>query len=802
LREQVRVLLKTSQLDVTSRQVEDLLDQARIAISETARSQYTRHLMVQADVANQVEQMAAQFLAAQNADEIFQVLVENLPGIGIQHAAVALYEPQADDPVAWSVLQTPLGLRDQTQRFPTRRFPPEGLYDMGEPFSLALVPMQVQEGVSGFVAFDTGNLEPCAAIVRQLAAALRSIWLYQEAVQGRRLAEEANRLKSRFLSVVSHELRTPLNLIIGVSDLLLQEARQAGPAEWEVSREDVERIYVSAQHLDGLIRDVLDLARSEAGQLRLVCEPLDLAEVLEVVAAIGEQLAKTKGLVWRTEIPDDLPHVWGDRTRLRQVALNLVNNAIKFTTRGEIVLTAAAEDDGVTVAVRDTGLGIPLKEQTVIFDEFRQSERTTARGYGGLGLGLAICKRLVEMHGGRIGVLSLGKEGAGSTFYFTLPAMQRRPLVADSAVSVAQAQQVLLLVKDASGGDLLKEHLVAQGFEVEVHQVDETTDWLAWLLAGPPEAVVLDLGLASERGWEVLKTLKEHPATQGVPVLFYSVTGDADSGSVLEIDFLTKPVGTRELVEALQSRGLLHKDGDRASGRKILIVDDEPDVLETHVRLVGSRLPDAKILRARNGWEALEVMRRELPDLVILDLMMPELDGFGMLEAMREDGNSRNIPVIVLTGQVLTQEDMARLNRGVASVLGKDIFSVEETLQHVQATLEHRRKLGDETQRIVRKALAYMHEHYAESISRGDVASYVGLSESHLTRCFREEMGVTPVTYLNRYRVRQAKALLEAGVKSITEVALEVGFSDSHYFARVFRREVGVSPSAFRQRVR
>jgi signal transduction histidine kinase/DNA-binding response OmpR family regulator/ABC-type sugar transport system substrate-binding protein len=792
LRDNVSALMRMSPRRLPRRQVENILDQARLIIGETARSHYARHLIRQAEVANQVESMTAQFLAARDEAEIFQVLAAGLPNVGIQHAAVAFYEGEQDDPVAWSVLQTSHERLPDRCRFLSRQFPPEGLYAEDEPFRLALLPLQVQEDVSGFVAFDAGSLEPCAGIVGHLAAALRGNRLYREAV-------EANRLKSRFLSMVSHELRTPLNLIIGLSDLLLQEADRSGAAEYGLAWEGVERIHFSAQYLDGLIRDVLDLARSEAGQLRLICAPLDLAEVLRAVAVIGRQLARDKGLDWRDEIPRDLPLVWGDQTRLRQVTLNLINNAVKFTARGGILLTVRADDNGVAVAVRDTGLGIPVEEQEVIFDEFRQSERTTARGYGGLGLGLAICRRLVELHGGQIGVQSRGEEGAGSTFYFTLPAIQPQALSSTAEVSLDQAQQVMLLVKDAAGGRLLRNHLTRQGFEVEVHQASGTTDWLAWLLAGPPDAVVLDLGLASERGWEILKVLKENPATQDVPVVFYSVADDEDSGAVLEMDYLTKPVGSAELAEALRSQGVLEREGAEAKGKKVLVVDDEPGVLQMHARMVETRLPNAQVLRARDGREALDLIERERPDLVILDLMMPELDGFGVLEAMQADERSRTIPVVVLTGQVLTEEDMTRLNRGVASVLGKGLFTVGETLEHVEAALVRCGTLGAETRRIVRKAVAYLHEHYADPISRGDVASYVGLSESHLTRCFRQEMGVTPIVYLNRYRVRQAKALLKAGDKSITEVAMEVGFSDSHYFARVFRREAGVSPRAYQR---
>jgi AraC-like DNA-binding protein len=318
-------------------------------------------------------------------------------------------------------------------------------------------------------------------------------------------------------------------------------------------------------------------------------------------------------------------------------------------------------------------------------------------------------------------------------------------------------------------------------------------------LAGAPEAVVLDREMASERGWKILKVLKGNPATQHVPVLFYTFAGDSGSGSMLEIDYLTKPMGTAELAEALACKGLLDGEEDWEAEKKVLVVDDELGVLEMHARVVESQSPNYRVLRARNGREALEVIREEHPDLVLLDLMMPELDGFGVLEAMREEEMSRNIPVIVLTGQVLTEEDMARLNRGVASVLGKGLFSVEETLGHIETTLAHRRKLGVETQRVVRRAMAYVHTHYAEKVSLKELAAYVGLSEQHLIRSFRKESGITPIDYLKRYRLRRAKALLEAGDKSITEVALEVGFSDSSYFARVFRREVGVSPSAYRR---
>jgi len=815
LRNELPAFLEAQQVSPMRPQADELLHQARITVSAWMQHQYRRYVFDQTTMADRVSLLTARLLTALDETHILQILAEHLPEVGIPCAGVAFFEPAGDDAVAWSVLHAIPRHLQPPLRFPSREFPPQGVYE--EPFSLALLPLVGQEEAPGFAAFDTGNLELCGAILQQLVAALKMARLYRAADEGRRLAEEANRLKGRFLSTVSHELRTPLNLIVGLSKILLREDSGATSLPLPC-RQDLERIHASAQHLDSLIRDVLDLAQSEMGRLQLVREPLDLAEVFEVVTLVGEHMARDKGLAWRVEIPPGLPRVWGDRTRLRQVALNLVSNAIKFTDRGEVLLRTSAGEQIVTVTISDTGLGIPLEEQEVIFDEFRQSERTAARGYGGLGLGLAICKRLVQLHGGQIGVQSSGQEGAGSTFYFTLPAMEAPPLPPETPALPLAAEQrmdssatVLLLSTLPGSGERLRDHLARQGFAVNVLGIDQPaggegcthpphTDWLAHLAAAPPGALLLDAAPASERGWEVLRVLKGNPATRDIPVLFYALAQERDSGAVLELETLTKPVGTAELALALERRGFPAAGGQH---KTILIVDDEPGILELHARLVQAQShahgATYRALKACNGREALDLMRRERPDLVLLDLMMPELDGFGVLERMQAEEAIRNTPVIVLTGQVLTEEDMARLNRGVATVLSKGVFSAEETLAHIEGALARTGRLGSEAQRLVRKGMAYIHEHYAEPLTREDVARYVSVSEDYLTRCFRQELGVTPMAYLNRYRVKQARALLAEGDKNVTQVAFAVGFSDSNYFSRVFRQEVGMSPSAYRR---
>ena len=209
---------------------------------------------------------------------------------------------------------------------------------------------------------------------------------------------------------------------------------------------------------------------------------------------------------------------------------------------------------------------------------------------------------------------------------------------------------------------------------------------------------------------------------------------------MLSLDWQAKPMGGEALVQSLQRLGLEGIGGQ--ANRTILIVDDDPDVLELHTRIVRERLPDCDVLTAENGRQALAVMRTVRPALVLLDLIMPELDGAGVLDAMHADRRTQDIPVIILTAQSLTEEDMDRLNHSVAAVLEKGVFTAEETLAHIEQTLARNKRLGSEAQRLVRKAMAYIHEHYAGTISREDIAAYAAVSPRHLTRCFTQEIGV------------------------------------------------------------
>lgn len=662
----------------------EMLDLSRERISERMRRRHRQHVIEQKWMTTRIAHLTTRLLMTSDEAQIRQILASDLPLMGIAHTNLGFFEREGDDPVAWSLLYAIPDGGKSSVRFPTRQFPPTAVYAPDEAFALVIVPLVLPSGQIGFVAYDAPN-ELAGPITQQIAAALHNSRLYSEATEGRKLAEEANRLKSTFLSMVSHELRTPLNLISGLSEILLQRQHGRDRGLPDQVRKDLEQIFSSAQHLGYLIRDVLDLASSEVGQLRLENEPLNLSHTLQMVAATGRQMARDKGLAWRESLPAEPLWVWGDRTRLRQVALNLVSNAIKFTAHGEVHLRVAVEADQAVVTVSDTGLGIPLGEQSLIFDEFHRSEQAVKRGFRGLGLGLAIAKRLVELHNGEIGMASSGKMGEGSNFYFTLP---------------------LLALDDPRVQARLAE--------------SETPD---------------------------------DPFTSD----------------------------------------------QRESDKVFVIVDDDPATLDMHIRIIQSRYDQPQIFKATNGREALELITEHQPDLVLLDLMIPEIDGFGVLEVMREQDASQDIPVILFTGQMLTETEMERLNRSLTTVLGKGLFSVEEILQHIDAALAKKPRLGRTAQRLVRQAMAYIHEHYDEPISREDVAEYLGISNDYLTASFRREVGMTFVAYLNRYRMNQAKIMLSESLLSITEVAMAMGYSDSSYFSRVFRQHIGVSPEEYRR---
>lgn len=770
--------------------VPSLIDRVHLEISDQIQRRTTRSMIEHMDMVSQLGLMTAELLTAMNISESADILTRHLPKVGIKNLLVALYDADDEERTSNGRILFTAGLSGtgNGQRFETRKFPVKEIYNSAEPLQLTILPLYVNDDTSGFIAFDAPNPEMCAAIVHNLSAALRTSQLYNDAIEGRQLAEEANRLKSRFLSTVSHELRTPLSLIVGLSEMVLREQKD----HQQTKQRDIEQINVSAQHLARLIGDVLDLASSEAGQLHILRETLDLAEVLRMASKIGEELAREKGLSWNAHLPTHGPWVMGDRTRLRQVTLNLISNAIKFTTTGQVQLQTTVTENNVTVSVSDTGMGISEDEQKTIFNEFYRSQNAIESGSSGMGLGLAITKQLIEQHEGRIDVRSPGDLGLGSTFTFSLPIINIATRESDNLPPLNEkTSAVLILTESNESTKELSTYLKARGFDINICRVDEDSEWLSKAIHATPAAIILEEHLAVREGWAIVGMLKRQATTENIPVLAYSLNPENDQGQLMELNYLYKPLKPDQLAKELE-RYNLPNDGSQT----ILVVDDDPGILDMHSRLI--QQTGRQVMKAPNGREALSLIEQKLPDLILLDLMMPEMDGFTMLDELRARESTRNIPVIILSARILTDEDIERCNRGVAAILGKGLFSGEETLGHIETALARQPTLGRATQLLVRKAMAYIHTRYSEALTREEIADHIGISPDYLSDCFRQELGITPSTYIRRYRIRQACDLLQATDQSITQIALAVGFSDGAHFTRTFQKEIGTTPRAYR----
>jgi signal transduction histidine kinase/DNA-binding LacI/PurR family transcriptional regulator/CheY-like chemotaxis protein len=773
----------------------NLISEGRLKISLQVQRYHSQYVLDERWKASQLSLLTARLLNALDEQQIFDILANYLPSMDINTAILALSEAKEEDLVQTWTIQNLLASDKHSNETNIQKFPPPNFFMPDSQYQLTLIPVVDPSRQLGFIAFDSEHLDLYGAIVQQLGGALNKARLYRQATEGRRLAEEANRMKSNFLSTISHELRTPLNLIVGLSGILMEESDEEKSILPESVQQDIHRINAYSQHLGGLIGDVIDLATNEAGQLRLNMELINLGEMLKLVADSGSQLTADKGLLWKTDIPQNGPFVWGDRTRLRQVVFNLVNNAVKFTNYGSVSMSVQTGDGTVSIRVCDTGLGIPPEEQSVIFNEFRRSGRSIALGYPGLGLGLSISKMLIELHNGIIGLESTGIEGEGSCFYFTLPTIRQSPDQELNNFKLSQIKpNVLMLATRDNTSKQLCTLLENRGIEVKTVLMDEPSKWMSLLSMSPPDAIILDVSIQSDSGWNVLREIKNGHLARGIPIMFYSSSSEGDG--LLNLDYLTKPIELSDLTQAFDHVRLMF-ESDQAI-RTFLVVDDDPNTLEVHSRMVKSQSSSYRVLQASDGFKALNILQHEKVDVVLLDLQMPIMDGFSVLDAMRSNKKLRDIPVIVVTGKILTEEDMSRLNHGVATILNKGMYSREETVIHISNALKQKRKLNQEAQKLVRLAMSYIHEHFSEQLSRHDLAQFVNISEDYLTFCFRQELGISPIKYLQRFRINQAKLLLKASQKSITEIAFQVGFLDSGYFSRIFHRETGVSPGDYR----
>jgi signal transduction histidine kinase/CheY-like chemotaxis protein/HAMP domain-containing protein len=496
--------------------------------------------------------------------------------------------------------------------------------------------------------------------------------LVTELEMARDAAQEASRTKSSFLANMSHELRTPLNAIIGVTEMLQEDAR-------DLKRDDevepLDRVLRAARHLLALINDILDLSKIEAGKMDIVLERFPIRSLIDDVAQTVEPTASKNGNKIVVNCSDAIGSMYADQIRVRQALLNLLSNASKFTANGVVTISAARAGNGaaerIEIAVTDTGIGMTPEQLGKLFQEFSQADSSTTRKYGGTGLGLAISRRFCQMMGGDISVES--ELGRGSKFVSALPAHvgdaaeavgpTRTPDLSRSRITGSSQQSPLILVvdDDPTVREVVTRYLKREGFTVA--EADGGREGIRLARELNPAAITLDITMPDLDGWTVLAAIKGDPELADIPVVLLTILDEKNRGFALGAsEYLVKPVDRDQLIRVLRQLST-------PSGGSILVVDDD-EVGRRGLRMA-LELAGWQVVEADNGQVALTRLTEARPHAILLDLMMPEMNGFEFLDEVRQRDEWRDIPIVVITARDVTAEDRTRLNGRVESIIQK-----------------------------------------------------------------------------------------------------------------------------------
>jgi signal transduction histidine kinase/CheY-like chemotaxis protein len=503
-------------------------------------------------------------------------------------------------------------------------------------------------------------------------------------------AQSASNTKSAFLANMSHELRTPMNAILLYSELLTDDATDLGLDNFV---EDLAKIQSSGKHLLALINGILDLSKIEAGKMELYLEDFSVSELAKDVTTTINPLTQKNNNILKLDLAPDLGEMKADVTKVRQTLINLMSNACKFTEKGTVSLnisrTYANGLDWIVFKVSDTGIGMTSEQMGKLFQEFSQADASTTRKYGGTGLGLAISRKFCQMMGGDITAES--EYGKGSIFTVVLPAEVSDPKAAKAELpkpvlpvvvnTTTKKPVVLVIDDDVQISALLVRSLSKEGFQVETATFGE--DGLRRARELRPDVITLDVVMPGMDGWTVLNLLKSDPVLVGIPVVMLTMLDDRSKAySLGAVDYLVKPVSREDLV------AVLGKYTGASKAKPVLVVDDDAEIREGVCRLLEKE--GWEVSDAENGRVALNSLESEIPGLILLDLMMPVMDGFDFVEEVQKHPKWQSIPIVVLTARELTAEDNLRLSGRVEQVLAKTAFNQETLIKQLKEALKNK----------------------------------------------------------------------------------------------------------------